>query len=248
MRHKLATPMLALAGLLMAGCAAAQETGQQLVNPMVVLLKATADTSQSGFWFYWLIWLCGLAIMVIFVERLISVNFKSNIDSAKFSADIFKLIKSGEVGKAYKLAESMSEKALAYIYARALKEAAEREVVDYRNIQNAVDEAALEIIPRLEKRTGWLQTLSNVATLLGLMGTIYGLIQAFTALENADAASKGALLAKAIGTAMLTTLHGLVVAVPGTLAFAFINNKTKSILNDVDEYSVKLIHLITGSK
>lgn len=248
MRQKLATPLMALAGLSLAGTAAAQEAGQQLVNPMVVLLKATAATDQSGFWFYWLIWLCGLAVIVIFVERLISVNFKANIDSAKFSTDIFKLIKGGEVGKAYKLAESMSEKALAYIYARALKEAAEREVVDYRNIQNAVDEAALEIIPRLEKRTSWLQTLANVSTLLGLMGTIYGLIQAFTALENADAASKGALLAKAIGTAMLTTLHGLVIAIPATMMFAVINNKTKAILNDVDEYSVKLIHLITGSK
>lgn len=220
----------------------------QLVNPVVVLLKATVDLSQDGWYFYWAIWLCGLFVAVIFVERLITVNFKANLDGAKFSADIFRLIKGGDVGKAYKLSESMSEKALAYVYARALKEASDRETVDYRNVQNAVDEAALEIIPKLEKRTNWLQTLSNVATLLGLMGTIYGLIQAFDALKNADAASKGEMLAAGIGTAMLTTLHGLLIAVPGTLAFAFINNKTKSILNDIDEYSVKLIHLITGSK
>lgn len=245
---KRALSWTALGSMALTSLAFAQEPGAKLVNPFVVLMKETANTSQSSVYFYWLIWLCGLAVAVIFVERLISVNFKANIDSAKFSTDIFKLIRGGEVGKAYKLAESMSEKALAYIYARALKEAADRDVVDYRNIQNAVDEAALEIIPRLEKRTSWLQTLSNVATLLGLMGTIFGLIQAFTALESADAASKGALLAKAIGTAMLTTLHGLMVAVPGTMAFAFINNKTKAILNDVDEYSVKLIHLITGSK
>jgi biopolymer transport protein ExbB/TolQ len=187
-------------------------------------------------------------VAVIFVERLISVNFKSNIDAAKFSADVFKLIKNGEVGKAWKLSDSLQEKALAYVYSRALKDAADRETVDYRNIQNAVDEAALEIIPKLEKRTGWLQTLSNVSTLLGLMGTIYGLVQSFDALKNADAASKGEMLAAGIGTAMLTTLHGLLIAVPGTLMFAFINNKTKAILNDIDEYSVKLIHLITGSR
>jgi biopolymer transport protein ExbB/TolQ len=220
----------------------------QLVNPVVVLLKATVDLSQDGWYFYWAIWLCGLFVAVIFVERLISVNFKSNIDGEKFTADIFKLIKNGEVGKAAKLADSLQEKALAYVYARALKVAADRDTVDYRNIQNAVDEASLEIIPKLEKRTSWLQTLSNVSTLLGLMGTIYGLIQSFDALKNADAASKGALLAAGIGTAMLTTLHGLIIAVPGTLMFAFVNNKTKAILNDIDEYSVKLIHLVTGSK
>lgn len=219
----------------------------QLVNPMVLLLQETASTHPGAF-FYWLIWICGLFIAAIFIERLITVNFKSNIDAAKFSSDVFKLIKGGEVGKAWKLADSMQEKALAYVYTRALKEAAEREVVDYRNVQNAVDEAALEIIPKLEKRTSWLNTLSNVATLLGLMGTIFGLIQSFDAMKNADAASKGEMLAAGIGTAMLTTLNGLLIAVPGTLAFAFINNKTKSILNDIDEYSVKLIHLITGSK
>jgi len=248
MLQKLVKPLFALVGMLLAGAVQAAEKQAELVNPIVVLFKATAATDKAGFWFYWLIWLCGLAVVVIFVERLINVNFKSNIDSASFSADVFKLIKAGDVGKAWKLADSMQEKALAYIYARALKEAADRDVVDYRNIQNAVDEAALEIIPRLEKRTAWLQTLSNVATLLGLMGTIYGLIQAFSSLGNADAATKGQMLADSIGTAMLTPLHGLIVAVPGTLMFAFINNKTKAILNDVDEYSVKLIHLITGSK
>ncbi len=216
------------------------------MNVIVQLLHAFSPSAEGSF-FFWLLGLIGLLSAVFFVERLISVNFKSSIDASKFSADVFKMIEGGDVKKAYRMAESMSEKALAYIFARALKEAQDRDIVDYRNIQNAVDEAALEIIPRLTKRTSWLQTFANVSTLIGLTGTIFGLIQSFAALQNAGAeASTG--LAAGISTAMLTTLGGLLVAIPSMLAYSFINNKTNAILAEIDEYSVKLIHLVTRSK
>jgi biopolymer transport protein ExbB len=216
------------------------------MNVIVQLLHAFSPSAEGSF-FFWLLGLIGLLSAVFFVERLISVNFKSSIDASKFSADVFKMIEGGDVKKAYRMSESMSEKALAYIFARALKEAQDRDIVDYRNIQNAVDEAALEIIPRLTKRTSWLQTFANVSTLIGLTGTIFGLIQSFAALQNAGAeASTG--LAAGISTAMLTTLGGLLVAIPSMLAYSFINNKTNAILAEIDEYSVKLIHLVTRSK
>ncbi len=216
------------------------------MNVIVQLLHAFSPSAEGSF-FFWLLGLIGLLSAVFFVERLISVNFKSSIDASKFSADVFKMIEGGDVKKAYRMSESMYEKALAYIFARALKEAQDRDIVDYRNIQNAVDEAALEIIPRLTKRTSWLQTFANVSTLIGLTGTIFGLIQSFAALQNAGAeASTG--LAAGISTAMLTTLGGLLVAIPSMLAYSFINNKTNAILAEIDEYSVKLIHLVTRSK
>jgi biopolymer transport protein ExbB/TolQ len=86
--------------------------------------------------------------------------------------------------------------------------------------------------------------LANVATLSGLLGTIYGLMFAFAA----AGAGSGGDLAAGISTAMLTTLWGLVVAIPATLVYTFLSNKSQSILDDIDEHSVKLIHLLTGGK
>ena len=92
--------------------------------------------------------------------------------------------------------------------------------------------------------------IGNVATLIGLMGTIYGLIVAFNAVSQAgyDAAQKSAFLAAGISTAMNTTLMGLAIAVPSILVYTFINNKTVQIIDDIDEHTVKLINLLTGNR
>lgn len=216
---------------------------------MHVLTKLLSQFSPSidGAFFFWITALFGLIAATIAVERILSVNVKANIDAAKFTADIRALIQKGDLKNAHELAKANSEKALAFVYSRALQVAVGMEYIDYRNIQNAVDEATLEIMPRLTKRTSWLQTLANVSTLLGLMGTIYGLILSFEALASAGAGSSTAL-AQGISTAMLTTLMGLIVAVPAMLAFSFINNKVNQIMAEIDEHSVKLINLITGSK
>jgi len=76
------------------------------------------------------------------------------------------------------------EKALGFVVFHALKEAEGKDLVDYRSIQNAVDEATLQVLPKLSRRTPWLSTIANVATLWGLMGTIWGLIMSFYAVED----------------------------------------------------------------
>jgi biopolymer transport protein ExbB len=214
---------------------------------VILQLLHAFSPSGDGFIFFWILGLIALIVLVFFIERLIVVHVRSNLDAARFTADVFAMLKKGDVKNALKLSKELEEKALGYIFTRALSEAVDREIVDYRNIQNAVDEAALEIIPRLTKRTSWLQTLANVSTLVGLTGTIFGLIQSFAALGTAGAAASQ-MLAAGISTAMLTTLCGLIVAIPSMLAYSFINNKTSEILSDIDEYSVKLIHMITRSQ
>jgi biopolymer transport protein ExbB/TolQ len=119
-------------------------------------------------------------------------------------------------------------------------------MIDFRSVQNAVDEASLEVMPRLVKRTNWLAQLGNVATLTGLLGTIFGLIGSFGAIGASGA--NAALLSQGIAIAMYTTLFGLTVAIPALLAYTLITNKTQDIIDDIDEYSVKLIHLLTGAR
>ena len=112
------------------------------------------------------------------------------------------------------------------------------------DLMSAMREAAMETIPRLEKRTPYLATLANVATLLGLLGTIIGLIAAFTAVADADPAAKATLLSQSISVAMNTTAFGLISAIPLLLAHAFLQSKTSQIVDSLDVVSIKFLNAI----
>jgi biopolymer transport protein ExbB/TolQ len=111
-------------------------------------------------------------------------------------------------------------------------------------IQNAVDEAVMEVFPQLDKRTAYLNKLANMATLTGLLGTIQGLILAFEAVAHASAETKQTLLAAGISTAMFTTMSGLIVAIPTILIDAVIQNKTTKIKDEVELFALKTVNLL----
>lgn len=111
------------------------------------------------------------------------------------------------------------------------------------DVQGSVDEAMMQVVPRLEARLAYLPNLANVATLLGLLGTIVGLIQAFTAVSLADPSQKATLLAKGISVAMNTTAFGLIVAVPLMLVYGFLQSRTNRVIDTVEEYSLRLVNL-----
>lgn len=114
------------------------------------------------------------------------------------------------------------------------------------DMETAMEEGLMEIVPNLEKRTHYLATLANIATLLGLLGTIVGLIQAFTAVSNADPAEKANMLSSSISVAMNTTAFGLMAAIPLLLAHAFLQSKTTSVVDGIEMAAVKFLNAITG--
>ncbi len=116
------------------------------------------------------------------------------------------------------------------------------------DVERMLEEGLMEIIPRLEKRTHYLATFANIATLLGLLGTILGLIAAFSAVANADPAEKANLLSSSISVAMNTTAFGLVAAIPLLLLHAMITTKTAEIVDSMDMATVKLTNLIQINK
>jgi biopolymer transport protein ExbB/TolQ len=114
-------------------------------------------------------------------------------------------------------------------------------------IEYAMEEGVMETVPRLEKRTAYIATLANIATLLGLLGTIIGLIQAFTAVANADPAEKAALLSQSIAVAMNTTAFGLIAAIPLLLLHTTIQNKTNEIVDSLEMAGVKTLNIMSNS-
>lgn len=115
------------------------------------------------------------------------------------------------------------------------------------DIEIAMEESMMEIIPQLEKRTPFIALFSNICTLLGLLGTIMGLIEAFTAVANANPAEKADLLSASISVAMNTTAFGLMAGIPLLIIHAFLTSRTGEIVDSLEMASVKTLNVITSS-
>lgn len=204
----------------------------------------------AGWQFMWILLIPAALTVAIAVERGIYILVKSDINAAKFMSEIRKHVTAGEYKKALALCDRAKDRALPQVVGSGLRIVANREEVDFRTVQNSVDEGMLEVIPRLQKRTHYLAMLANISTLIGLMGTIYGLILSFRAVSapGIDPTEKARLLAAGISTAMNTTLTGLIIAVLGILCYTFLLSKTNQIIDEIDEHMVKLINLLTGNR
>src|SRR5688572_25684046 len=113
------------------------------------------------------------------------------------------------------------------------------------DIEKAMEESLMEVVPRLEKRTHYLATFANLATLLGLLGTVIGLINAFSAVATVNPAEKANLLSASISVAMNCTAFGLMTAVPLLFIHAFLQTKTTELIDSLEMASVKFLNAIT---
>ena len=137
-----------------------------------------------------------------------------------------------------------SDAALSRILGYGLNRAEQRGSSD--EVQTAMEEGLLEVVPRLEKRTHYLATLANIATLLGLLGTIIGLTEAFSSVAAADPVDKANQLSASISIAMNTTAFGLMVAIPLLLIHAVMQTKTAELVDSLEMVTVRLSNLIAG--
>ncbi|HUN26000.1 MAG TPA: MotA/TolQ/ExbB proton channel family protein [Steroidobacteraceae bacterium] len=113
------------------------------------------------------------------------------------------------------------------------------------DIEKAMEESLMEVVPRLEKRTHYLATFANLATLLGLLGTVIGLINAFAAVATVNPAEKANLLSASISVAMNCTAFGLMTAVPILFTHAWLQTKTTELIDSLEMASVKFLNAIT---
>ena len=116
------------------------------------------------------------------------------------------------------------------------------------DIEKAMEESMMEVVPRLEKRTHYIATFANLATLLGLLGTVMGLIRAFAAVATIDPAQKANLLSASISVAMNCTAFGLMTAVPLLLIHAVLQTKTTELIDSLEMASVKFLNAIVERK
>ena len=196
---------------------------------------------KMGGFFMFPILLVLAAGLAIAYERWVQLKRAREANKKSWDALYPALVK-GEFDQARELANK-DKSSMAQMLAMGL--ARQGAVRRREDIEIAMEESMMEIIPELEKRTPYLALFSNIATLFGLLGTIMGLIQAFAAVANASPAEKGALLAASISEAMNCTAFGLMSAIPLLLLHARLTTTTGQIVNSLEMASVKALNAIS---
>jgi biopolymer transport protein ExbB len=177
----------------------------------------------------------GLAITI---ERMIYLK-RAHTESRVLWGRLMPLINAGNYGEAEKVASGSTTaigRVLGYGIARS------RGATKRPPVERAMEESLMEVTPQLERRTHYLATFANVATLLGLLGTIIGLIHGFGALADVNPAQKQDLLSKAVSEAMNCTAFGLMVAIPFLLIHSWLQSVTDSLVDQIEMAAVKFLN------
>ncbi|NNC63870.1 MAG: MotA/TolQ/ExbB proton channel family protein [Gammaproteobacteria bacterium] len=197
--------------------------------------------STGGLFMYpiLLVFAVGVAIAV---ERFVTLTLVTSENQSVWDK-VQPLLLEGEFEQARKMTDE-NQSTISKVLSMGL--ARQGAVRRREDIEIAMEESMMEIIPQLEKRTPYVALASNVATLLGLLGTIMGLIQAFTAVANANPAEKADLLSASISVAMNTTAFGLMVAIPLLVTHVVLTSKTGQIVDSLEMASVKTLNVLSS--
>ncbi|MBN21061.1 MAG: transporter [Bdellovibrionaceae bacterium] len=198
---------------------------------------------EGGFWMMPIATALTISV-VISVERFIRLFMNYNVDGASFMFEIQKHILANDLDGAIRICNGSGKAALPKVMKAGLQRASREET----QIQNAIDAVSLEMIPKLERRIPYLALIANIATLLGLLGTIAGLIKSFNAVALADPAQRQEILSAGIAEAMFATAFGLVTAIFTMISHSILSNKATQILEEIDEFGVKLMDLLSARK
>jgi len=197
-----------------------------------------AFTSSDAMWM-WAILAAQIVSVAIIVERAIALFINRKTNQKSLSKVIADDIRSGNLEKALRRSQQIGQKDPLGVVAAAGIQAA-IDMGGKEEIQLKMDEVLLEENSRVEKRIGFLAMFANVATLLGLLGTITGLIHSFAGISNANAADKATILSKGISLAMNVTAYGLVVAVPALVMYAVLQNRATRLTDDLNKAALNL--------
>jgi len=201
----------------------------------------TLDFIQNHFGHAFPILLAGAFAFAIMIERSRAIFLSYPMkDSKGFFDRVTEYVLSGRTADAVALCDQQPHKPLSHVVKAALIRAHLPDSMVEHGLQYALGESTQQI----QKRTSFLATIANIATLLGLFGTILGLIQSFQAVGHADPQQKSALLSAGIATAMNATMLGLGVAIPCMVAFSFISNRSNRLIAELENNAVRVMEIL----
>lgn len=205
---------------------------------MTGFMQFVSDAGVVG----WCIIALGIATVVLVYERSNMLFFKYRMNVDELYTKVHQLVLARKADEALVLCSQFPN----HPTANAFKTILEKSDRDDDSIFQAQDVALSAQLPHLTKRVHYLSMLANVSTLMGLLGTIHGLILSFAAVAQADPATKQAMLANGIAVSMYTTALGLVVAIPAMVAYSLLVSRQNHLMDELQEKCGKLTELLTG--
>ena len=197
---------------------------------------------QEGGWGMYPILLLFGMIVFFTIDRFLYIS-KSKVDADKLMSLLKSQIVSGNIQGALNTCQA-SPSPVTRIVAAGLRRAGGTD----HDVQQGMDEEALRELPKIEKRTGYLAMLGNLATLAGLLGTITGLIKSFAGVAGVDPSMKATMLSKGISEAMNCTAFGLGAGILGLATFAWLNGMTQGILDGINQVTVETLNLVVAGQ
>ena len=199
---------------------------------------------QQGGLFMYPIALVAVLAIAIAAERWLFLR-RVQKENAVLWAEVAPLVAQGDLDSAARVTEG-SDTAIARIISNGITQA---RIENKRSeIEVAAEEGLMEVLPAIEKRTHYLGTFSNMSTLLGLLGTVIGLIGSFAALGAADPAEKADLLSKGISEAMNCTAFGLMVAIPSLLLHSYLQARTTELIDGLEAVAGKFVNALSSRR
>jgi biopolymer transport protein ExbB len=193
---------------------------------------------------YYLVDVCiggmGVFGIALIAERVKSLYFTYSIKAEPFMSKVHKLVEDDKIDEAITFCAANETKPLAHVVKRIL----ERSDRDEASMEASLDIAAAEVAPGLTRNMGFISMTSNVVTLIGLLGTVVGLIMSFKAVSFADPSQKQSLLADGISLAMHATAAALLVAIPVMIAYSFLHARQGKIFGEIDMYTGRLLETL----
>ena len=198
---------------------------------------------QGGFWM-WFIFVIQIVSFIVIFDRLWSLYLKRGLTQKEIALQFEKDIRIGDLKNVVKKAEKLGfENPINRVIVAGTNVA--MNFGGQHEIQGKMDEVLLEEQADIEKRTGYLSMLGNVGTLAGLLGTIVGMIKAFSAVGITQLEEKTLLLSQGISEAMNTTAYGLIMAIPALIMFAILQNRTNLLSEDLHQGALKVLNWLS---
>lgn len=200
------------------------------------------EIMSGGGWMMWVIFGVSVLAGTISLERFVNLFLFSHLSADKFMKKVMDHVEAGNYAAAIEACNVRSKHPLPEVLKAGLVRSNRRE----KEIERAMEEKMLHAVPRMQRGISFLGLLGNSATLLGLLGTIFGLIKAFSGVSAASAAARQQVLAEGISIAMYTTAFGLIVAVPILFAHNLISSRMDKVMVQTEEGAVALLVSLAG--